>query len=105
MTVVLNKGQVDEEVVRRVKKVALGTSSGQVLDITKFLYTHPQGLATDTLATWTKHTPDRTHTMMRFLNRIGVAEPHNVKREGVGGTMKLWRLTDKLRNLYEEVHQ
>jgi hypothetical protein len=103
LTFVLNKQSVDEEVMHRVKQVAMDTSRGQTLAIASHLYDNAEGVEPRNIALITTRTEEKTRVMLRFLKLIGVAEyfqpeaVHNVKPR------PRWRLTAKMHRLYAEV--
>lgn len=101
LAVVLNRTSLDEEVMRRVHKVALDTSRGMTLVMAKHLYqSAKKGLQAFTLATRTSRAEEKTRRMLRFLKRIGVAEVFTIK--GTKGRPR-WRLTDRMQTLYAGV--
>lgn len=103
LAVVLNRDSLDEEVMRRVRKVALDTARGQTLEIVKRLHPCYEGMTTNTVAVCTNKTDEKTRTMLRFLRHIGAIELFEFKLgRGVSG-QKRWKLTPKLRQLYETV--
>lgn len=104
LAVVLNRKTVDEEVLRRVTKVALDTSRGRTLEIAKWLYqAGDEGLDHKPLAMYTNQEPAKELILLRFLRRIGAVETFSRKINGVLSTTPRWRLTPKLRELYKEV--
>lgn len=106
MAVVLNRDSVDSEVMRRVKKLALDTAKGQVLEIVRKLFEEGEtGLEVASLAMFTHHTEDKTRNMLRFLRQIGVVDTFKVQLTEKTFSRPKWRLTEKLTNLWEEVHR
>lgn len=100
---VLNRREVDDEIVQRTKRVALDTARGQTLELAAIMHqAGDDGAELRALALRTGRTDDKTRTYMRFLHRIGIVEPHTVTREGFSKSPR-WRLTRKLRKLYEDV--
>lgn len=103
LAAVLNKPDVDAEVMARTRRVALDTGRGQTLEIVKRLFRAGEaGLENATVAIYTATTPEKTRTLLRFLRQIGVAEPFEVKTTGMSAKHK-FRLTERLRKLYVEV--
>jgi hypothetical protein len=103
LAVVLNKKEVDDEVMRRVRKVALDTSRGRTLDICRELYEEGEdGLELRHLATAVNQKMEECRQYMAFLREktIGVAElaVHRGK-----ASRSHWKLTDKIRKLYKEI--
>lgn len=102
--VVLNRKTVDDEVLRRVTKVALDTARGRTLEIAKWLYqAGEEGLDHKPLSMYTNQEPAKELLLLRFLRRIGAVETFSRKINGVLSTTPRWRLTPKLRELYKEV--
>jgi len=91
--VVMNRQDVDDEVMRLVKKVALDTSSGISLGISGLLFKHRHGLEARSLGSYLSKTPQKINTTCRFLQDIGVVQRR--KRERAN----LWILTRELRRL------
>jgi hypothetical protein len=104
LTVVLNRREVDEDVLRRVTKIARDTARGRTFVLVSNLYRiGPVGAETRQLAIWTAETEDSERKLLRFLAKIGVTElyaPETI--HGLKGRPR-WRLTDRLRRLYGEV--
>lgn len=100
---VLNRREVDADVMRRVGQVAMDTARGQTLDLLRLL--HPlghEGMPQAAVHLRLRRAEERTGVMMRFLERLGVAERHQAVTAGVRGQVR-WRLTGRVRRLYEEV--
>ena len=101
--VVLNKTSIDEEVLRRVKKITLDTSRGVVLTIMTYLYyLDEEGCQVSTMSLALHKTDQEIRTLLKFLRHIGAVEIF--QPEG-GGTRKakLYRITKRLEKLYKEV--
>lgn len=104
LTVVLNKKFPDIEVMRRITRVALDTSRGRVLDLTKSLYSvGKDGMEIRTLAHTNNQTEDKERALLRFLRRIGAVEPFKVESSIGIAISHRWRLIDKLMKLYADV--
>lgn len=107
MTVVLNKESVDEEVMRRVRKVALDTASGYVLKAVRHMADHQEsGVEVRGLSAATGRRDDQVRTMLRFLGTIGAVEMFNPPK--APGEKSLtpkyrYRLSPKLYQLCLEV--
>jgi hypothetical protein len=102
--VVLNKSELDEEVMQRTQQVALDTSTGKTLVISKHLYEAEEGLSVPALAMLTNSTTKRTYNYLRFLKLIGVVRTKTpMMAAGVKGK-PVWHLTKRLTELWEEVH-
>lgn len=110
LAVVLNKTEVDKEVLGRVRQVALDTSRGRTLNIAAWLYQASQsaepggGMFLSVLATYCNQTEEKKRTMMRFLAHIGVVECYRQETaKGLTSSRFRWRLTQRLLKLYREV--
>lgn len=102
---VMNKTGVDSEVMERVRKVAIDTSQGIGLDITRLL-AKEGGLEKRSIALNTHHDEYDIRKMLKFMYRIKVVEPYNTKiktRYGNIRTINHWRLTTSVSQLYERV--
>jgi len=103
VAVVLNRSEVDDEVMRRVRAVALDTGRGQTMDIAKHLYSAGGiGLEPRTIGLRIGVGIDATRTLLRFLAKIGMVEPFQTIEKGIKKKAR-WRLTDRLHQLYGEV--
>jgi hypothetical protein len=91
--------------MRRVTRVALDTSRGRTFDMSKRLFAAGEtGTEAASLAVAVGLTDDKLRQLLRFLSRIGVAE--SVSSEGAKGlgSRPRWRMTEKLRCLWELVN-
>jgi len=93
--VVLNKEEVDEEVLARVHKVVIDTSRGHTLDLIRVLSNMPQGCEVRALTMLCNQTDDKMRLHLRFLRRIGVVETDVNHRR--------WRVVPRFNKLYKEV--
>lgn len=99
--VVLNKATVDDDVMRRVRKIALDTSRGPTFDIAKYL--REEGKSSLKAIAIEIHKPeDKTRTLLRFLRQIGVTTYREEVIKGVKQVGK-WELTERMSNLFNEV--
>lgn len=104
LAVVLNKDTVDDEVVRRVHKVAMDTSRGITLQIVTLLSKAPLGMEARGIGIHTSRTEDGIRKHLRFLKQIGVVEINNDHIKGGAKTRaNCWRLTPRIEQLYKEV--
>jgi hypothetical protein len=97
---VMNKTFVDDEVYAILRKVALDTSFGRTLDITRIL--SPQGddgIFASKLAILLGISETKTEKHLDYLRSIGVCQ----QQEGDGTFRPKWCLTSFLRSLYEEM--
>ena len=104
LAVVLNRKTVDEEVMSRVRLVALDTGRGQTLEITRIIYEYDdEGIEPRTLVLDAGMEESKLRALVRFLIRIGVVEQFfPQKAKGVKGRLR-WKLTPSMRRLYEDV--
>jgi hypothetical protein len=105
LALVLNRDTVDEEVMRRVMRVALDTSRGQTLAIVAYLFDRGEGgMTSDNLVLSLGKAHGKVGSMLRFLMGIGVVERFQQKTvEGKETRAQRWRLTESLQHLYAEV--
>lgn len=104
LAVVLNRKEVDEEVMARVRQVALDTARGRTLGLCKILYEKgDRGAGTDALATITCHSREKEWKFLNHLRKLGAVKQFDAKMGEGLGTRKHWRLTPRLRQLCEEV--
>lgn len=99
--VVLGKKEVDEEVMRRVKKVALDTARGRTMRIAQCLYqSGDRGVDPTALSQFTHESREKLNQLLRFLVRIGAAESFRVPtKKGMSARVR-WRLTPRVDDLY-----
>ena len=104
LALVLNKNTVDDVVMQKVRQVALDTSRGRTLHITKILYrANDKGMIVDAVAIKTGQQLVTTKTLLRFLQQIGVCKPH-IKEGAMGVNARpKWKLTPKIYRLYQVV--
>lgn len=104
LAVVLNKTSTDDkEVVRRVTQVALDTARGRTLEIVRHLYEAGQvGLEAQQVAVRTVRATKGEGDLLRFLHKIGAVEHYHKRAGGYTGKPK-WRLTAKMKRIYEDV--
>jgi hypothetical protein len=105
LATVLNRPVVDEEVMRRARRVALDTARGRTLDMVHWLRkAHDTGLTTTQLALYTSHGHQDERRLVLFLRGIGVVEPcEPVKRVAGLSNQPVWKLTERVCKLYDEV--
>lgn len=101
---VMNVSNVNEEVMKVVKRVAMDTARGRTFNIVKLLYEAGEhGMYPKDISYDTTQKQDEETKLLRFLKHIGVVEPYRkVVIHGVKQAPR-WRLTQRLRNLYETV--
>ena len=103
----LNRDEVDEQVMERVKRVSLDTARGQTLLIASHLFmSEPKGCTIQSIALQTSESEDKARLLLRFLIKIGVVRmitTKNAKGKMVVSGTKRWRLTEELNKLYQDV--
>lgn len=100
---VLGKKEVDHRVMGLIRSVATDTMRGATLNIVKIL-SSPKvvevgGLCLSPIANLMSQSDDRMRSYLRFLRAVGVVEVNQTK------TVTRWRLTEKIRELYDRVKQ
>lgn len=116
LAVVLNRTEVDDEVMRRVKKIAVDTAAGVTLDLARSLIrkdrkvdvTGKEGKDVKYLVATTPSisTEGKCRDLLRFLRKIGATDLREVEatsQSGLGHRPR-WVLTDRVRKLVEEVY-
>lgn len=95
---------VDERVMRLVKKVALDTSRGKTREVARLLRTasHDVGKFLPTIASELNQPEEKMRDTLRFMRTIGSVETFSVSQPGVT-PMERWRLTPRLQQLWDEV--
>ena len=103
LTVVLNKTKVDDDIMRRVKKVAMDTGRGPVLNLVRHIYDMSELYTTSTTLSIKLDMKEETvKKYLRFLKKIGViqlATDAGAKKSRV----LLWGLTPYIRDLCDRV--
>lgn len=100
MAAVLNKREVDSEVLRRVRKVALDTAHGRVLEFIHRISREGYGGAdTKSISLDTGVEESKVRHFMMFLRSVGALD----KFVEEGKTRVRWRLSPSTRDLYEKV--
>ena len=104
LAAVLGRDGVDDEVIQRVRQIALDTGRGNTLDVVSHLYeAGERGMALRSITFCLDGLGgDRTRNLMRFLKRMGAVELHEVEGKGTARHTH-WRLTERMRGLYEDV--
>lgn len=103
LCVVLNKSGPDREVMRRVKKVALDTSRGPILDICRFLYKNINGLEKRGILIYTGFEDNYLTSLLKFMKKIKIIEPVPIQPGEPKRNLR-WRLTERTRKLYHAVY-
>jgi hypothetical protein len=97
LAVVLNRKEVDEEVMRRTRKVALDTARGMTLQIAERLLQAEAGMEVRGVALLTGQSDDKVRSLLRFMRKLGIVQqiPDTAHRK--------WQLTKRLHRLVKEV--
>jgi len=106
LTVVLNKKEIDHDVMDRVVKVARDTSRGINLRIADVLYhATEEGMSAQRIALRLRCGDSTVRRALQFLREIEVVQAVSVpNRSGSRGRNKhKWTLTPNLRHIYESV--
>jgi hypothetical protein len=103
---VMNKKKIDKEVFKRTRKRALDTSRGQTLEIARLLYAADEdGLVLSSITTLIGDSMHNVKNLLRFLRKIGVIEVFDRKKaRGIKG-VPAYRLTPRMRILWEQVYE
>lgn len=103
---VFTKVQVDEEVMRRVKRCALDTSGGKTVDYAKWLFkAGDEGVDPASLSIWLQEEEVKVRYYLKFLTKIKVVEMFSPVAKFKGHSpKKRWRLTPGIASIYREVH-
>lgn len=117
LAVVLNRPEVDDEVMRRVRKVAVDTAAGVTADLARSLIrrdrkvdpdgTHGKDVKYLVATTPSVPTEGRCRELLRFMLKIGATEltqdSSSTSQSGLGSRPK-WKLTERVKKLLEEVY-
>lgn len=101
LALVLNRSIVDDEVMSRVRQVALDTARGRVLDLCRHLHqSGTTGETMDRLASLVDTPVDKLSVDLRFLKKIGVIRSFRSRQ----GDPIRWALTERLLSLFQKVY-
>lgn len=105
LAAVLNRKTVDDEVMTRVSRVARDTARGRTLEIARVLReTGEDGMETQSITSLTHYGLEKTKALLRFLRSIGAAEWYHPKTtKGTISSAIRWRLTPRLRSIFDQV--
>jgi hypothetical protein len=105
LAVVVNRTELDTDVMARARAIALNTARGTTLNIARRLYeVGDEGAESKTITIWTGEPDEKVRKLLRFLKTIKALDsyqPVNDKGQRTGPIR--WRLTESLRRLYDEV--
>lgn len=97
-------GAAAQQVIRRIAQCALDTAHGRTMEIVELMYREgDRGVLPESMAIWTHQPPKDCERYMRFLRRIKALEVYTPPKEHGVQPARRWRLTARLRDLYEEV--
>lgn len=100
LAAVLNRDKTDEEVMARVRRVALDTAKGTVLTMMSLLdEAGDLGMPVSVISLHTGNSEEEDRKLLRFLRKIHAVQVH--KEED--GSARLWSMTSKVWRLYREV--
>lgn len=103
LAVVLNRPSVDDEVLRRVRRCARNSCRGRTFEMVKVLHRNFEiGLEAEGLSKVCHETPESGRALLNFLAKIQVVEKFHYKLQHIKTTLR-WKLTDRLRRLFDEV--
>lgn len=107
LALVLNHESVDNEVMLRVRQVALDTARGQTLALAAVLYNKgTEGSEAYPLTVHFGLSNEKISSLLRFLQKIGVVERFTpLASENKGRLKNRWRLTPTMRRIYREVFE
>lgn len=108
---VMNKKKVDDEIIRRLKKLAFGTGFGIVREVIELLYERDEYISSKSIALYLDRSDERIRKVLRFLRRIGAVQlmqddpkSSSPARGRTGGKKAAcWGLTDYVQELCESV--
>lgn len=104
LAVVLNEKSLSEDVMRRVRSVALDTARGRTYNVIRFLMVdRPGGSETKPLAVVLNDSEDKARSYLRFMRTIG-ALTHETKKVAPGLYGRaLWRASPSVAELWRTV--
>lgn len=104
LAAVMQKIEIDEDIMSRIKKVALDTARGTTFNIGRRLYdNHEDGLDTTSIAGYLLQGDTETREMLRFLRKIDVVEVFMKEGKIGSGTRQKWRLSKDVYSLFKRV--
>lgn len=104
LAVVLNRPTVDEEVMRRVRTVALDTARGRVLDLAAYLFkNHKKGVDAAAIPIAMNYKKDKCYDLLAFLRKIEAVEIFFLSQTTGYKSPPRWRLSVRLYGLYDEI--
>lgn len=105
LAAVLGKNEVDDEVMHRVKKVALDTGRGISFDIVRNMLHSPGGSFVGEISTEINKPADMLGGHLRFMKQIRICETVKVAGAGGRGAQFKWMMKNRVRNLLTEIEK
>lgn len=100
---VLNLDEVTDEVMQRVRRIAMDTARGDTLRMTQEIFeSEEDGLTMTALSILIGRSTHHTKKLLNHMSQIGIVKSFQVKTKGVR-VRTLWGLTEPLQKLYREV--
>ena len=93
---VLNRTKVDNDIKRRIHKIALDTGKGPVLDLFKILHESGEPIGIKTASVYIDRSEDQTRKLLRFLKQIKALTVS-------GRTKPVWSLSNATKELCDRV--
>ncbi len=105
LAAVLCRRTVDDEVMRRVRKVSLDSSKGRTLDLCRLLHRVGRtGAGLTALANGTGHGEEKEEKLLRFLRRLKAVEYFRPDGDKGGlSSHPRWRLSPGMQRLFDAV--
>lgn len=104
---VLNRPSIDNDLLRRLRKVAMDTSIGPLRDITECLARNELDWHTPkAISTYIDRTPEYTGRLLKFMREIGIVETKSDREpDRRAGAKPTWGLTLEMRELWNRLHE
>lgn len=104
LAVVLNTEVVNEDVMNRVRQIALDTARGRTMELARHLHqAGTKGLETKPLSIMTGETEQNERELLRFLRKIGAVDYFSTKITSGLNSNPRWRLSDRMQELYQQI--
>lgn len=102
--VVLNKSEIDEEVISRVHKIAMNTARGKTMEIVETILEAGNAIEMKGVSLGVNLSEAETRKLLRFLREIGVVNLVQRNPKAAVKTKPVWVVTARMKALWEEVH-
>lgn len=104
LAVVTQQFEINDKILEMLRKISIDTSRGRTIRICDVLYrVANHGMGTDSIAKFAEIDPKKIHNLLLFLHKIKVIRRFQPVIGGVKQNSIRWKLTDTMRNLYEQV--